>query len=431
MEQLKPREMVQELDRFIIGQHKAKRAVAVAIRNRFRRHQLPKDILSEVMPKNMLMVGPTGCGKTEISRRVSKLYNAPMIKVEATKFTEVGFHGKDVDTIIKDLVEISVRMTKAIKRKENQERIQARVEARLLDALVGPQNDKQTKENFLVHLKSGSLEDTKVEIEMPIREPDSPPGDIRGQLMISLSQLQVRSKKTEKRMMTIAEARPLVEEMEMELLVNEEDLNASAIKLAENYGIVFIDEIDKIASNHMERRSSADASAEGVQRDLLPLVEGTVISTPRGNVRTDHMLFIASGAFHSCKPSDLIPEFQGRFPVRVELEALTVEQLHAILTQTEINLLVQSKALLAADKIEVDFSEETIQLIAETAAYANQHIEDIGARRLSMIVERIIEDLSYEAADMEPGTQVMVERDYAYERVKDLREAQDFSRVIL
>jgi len=422
---LKPSELVRELDKYIIGQKEAKRAVAIALRNRWRRHRVDPELRDEIMPKNILMIGPTGCGKTEIARRLAKLTDAPFIKVEATKFTEVGFHGRDVDQIIRDLVRVAMNMIRQKLRKKAQARIQTIVENKLVEAIAGKLTDV-SRSDLLHHLRAGRLDQVSVEIEIPVKEEEL--GGPRSGIMVIARPLM--GERTERRTMLVKDARPLLEEAEAEKLSSKADIKRRAIRAVEEGGIVFIDEIDKICSSAETGNRHADASAEGVQRDLLPLIEGTTVSTRQGNVNTDHILFIASGAFHSVKPSDLLAELQGRLPIRVELKPLTEGDLYRILTETENNLIKQQIALLKTEGFDLRFTDDAIREIAKVAYDVNRTVENIGARRLHTIIERIMEEISFEAAD-KPGGSFTVDAEHVRAKVGDLLQRSDLSRYIL
>ncbi len=408
-----PREIVSELDRYIIGQNEAKKAVAIALRNRWRRMQVSERLREEIVPKNILMVGPTGVGKTEISRRLAKLAKAPFIKVEATKFTEIGYVGRDVESIIRDLVDISINATRLRMRKEVSERAALAAEERILEALVGVSASDETKQKFRKMLREGSLAEREIEISvidagsntMPTMEIPGMPGAQMG--MISLGDIFGKSlgEKYKTRKMTVADAEKLVLQEESDKLLDNEKIIAQAVKAVENDGIVFIDEIDKI-SGHDERRGG-DVSREGVQRDLLPLIEGTTVSTKHGMVKTDHILFICSGAFHLSKPSDLLPELQGRLPIRVELAALTHDDFVRILTEPEANLIEQYQALLATENFTLEFEPAAIDKIADIAVQINENVENIGARRLHTVLEILLEDISFNASDQSGGKAVI------------------------
>jgi len=435
---LKPTEVVKALDDYIVGQADAKRAVAIALRNRWRRKQLPEEFKTEVIPKNILMIGPTGCGKTEIARRLAKLSQAPFIKVEATKFTEVGFHGRDVDQIIRDLLDISINLTKKRKTEIMREEAKMVVEEKILDKLTGPHGRVDSKKSFRGLLRDGKLEDRPIEVEIP----EDRGGDKNGVIQIDQSnpmtvnellggfqKLAGGKALSQKKKMKVKDARPLIEEMELEKLLDMGDIKKEAITAVEESGIVFIDEIDKICSSGDYR--GADASAEGVQRDLLPLIEGSTISTKHGNVNTDFILFISSGAFHSCKPSDLLAELQGRLPIRVELKGLTEDDMYRILTEPVTNMIRQQVELLATEGVDLVFEDDAIREIARMAALMNKTVENIGARRLHTVVERIVEELSYEAPEMEGGSVITVTKENVNERVSDMLVESDLSRFIL
>ena len=429
-----PREIVSELDRFIVGQHDAKRAVAIALRNRWRRQQLGPELREEVLPKNILMIGPTGVGKTEISRRLAKLAQAPFLKVEATKFTEVGYVGRDVEQIVRDLIEVGIAQVRAARRRDVEAQAEARAEDRILDALVG-NSSGPTRESFRKSLRQGELDAKEVELEMketggaPMFEiPGMPSAQIS---MVNLSDMLGKAfgGKGKKRRMTVAEAHaPLVAE-EADKLLDEDKIVRDAIHTVENHGIVFLDEIDKICARS-EMRGGGDISREGVQRDLLPLIEGTTVATKHGPVKTDHILFIASGAFHTAKPSDLLPELQGRLPIRVELKALTRDDFQRILTEPEASLIKQYVALLDTEGVKLDFTPDGIGAIADIAAQVNASVENIGARRLQTVMERVLDEVSYSASER-GGERVVVDGPYVHSRVDELAKDQDLSRFIL
>ncbi len=428
-----PREIVSELDRFIVGQGAAKRAVAIALRNRWRRRQVEGPLREEITPKNILMIGPTGVGKTEISRRLARLAGAPFLKVEATKFTEVGYVGRDVDQIVRDLVEASIALLRERKREEVKARAHGAAEARVLDALVGASAGAATRASFLEKLRRGDLDDREIEVDM--REAAPAPFDIAGaggqMNVINLTEFLGKTfgGQTKKRKLRVRDAyAPLIAE-ESDRLVDQEALTREAVELAENDGIVFLDEIDKIARGGDSARG-ADVSREGVQRDLLPLIEGTTVSTRHGAVRTDHILFIASGAFHLSKPSDLLPELQGRLPIRVELEALTRDDLRRILTETEASLVRQYSALLATEGVSLDFAPDGVDALADAAAAVNASVENIGARRLHTVLETVLEDLSFTAPDR-PGERVVIDAAYVEARIGKIARNADLSRYIL
>ena len=436
MTSFSPREVVSELDRFIIGQADAKRAVAVALRNRWRRKQLPEGLREEVQPKNILMVGPTGVGKTEIARRLAKLANAPFLKVEATKFTEVGYVGRDVESIIRDLVEIALNMVRERQRKGVTAKAELAAEERVLDALVGDSASPETRQKFRKMLREGELNDREIEVNvqdtggasMPTMDIPGMPGAQMG--MVNLSDMLggMFSGRTRPRKMSVSESYEVLVREESDKLLNQENLVREAISLVENDGIVFLDEIDKITGREDAR--GADVSREGVQRDLLPLIEGTIVSTKHGPVKTDHVLFIASGAFHVAKPSDLLPELQGRLPIRVELKALTRDDFIRILTETEASLIKQYKALLATENVTLEFGDEAIAAVADLAAEINTSVENIGARRLHTVLEKLLEDISFSATDRS-GETFTVTADYVRTQVGELAKKGDLSRFIL
>jgi ATP-dependent HslUV protease ATP-binding subunit HslU len=429
-----PREIVSELDRYIIGQNDAKRAVAVALRNRWRRQQLTGQMREDIIPKNILMIGPTGVGKTEIARRLAKLANAPFLKVEATKFTEVGYVGRDVDQMIRDLLETGIGMVKAARKKDVEAQAHMNAENRVIDVLVGASASEVTRESFRKKLRSGEL-DTK-EIEIQVADTGGIPSfDIPGMpggsaSMINLSDMMGKAfgGRSKTRKTTVAQAHTILLAEEAEKLLDQEKVIAEAIESVENNGIVFLDEIDKIASR--SDRGGADVSREGVQRDLLPLIEGTTVSTKHGPVKTDHILFIASGAFHVSKPSDLLPELQGRLPIRVELKALGQEEFRRILTEPETSLIKQYKALLDTEKVTLNFSDDGIIAIARIAAEINGSIENIGARRLQTVMERILDDVSFTATDR-AGEAIEIDEAYVMEHVGALAKNVDLSKFIL
>jgi ATP-dependent HslUV protease ATP-binding subunit HslU len=436
MSEFSPREIVSELDRHIVGQKDAKRAVAIALRNRWRRLQLQGAMREEVLPKNILMIGPTGCGKTEISRRLAKLANAPFLKVEATKFTEVGYVGRDVEQIVRDLVEVGISLVKESKRKGLEARAHLAAEDRLLDALVGAGSSQTTRDAFRKKLRAGELDDKEVEIElaqgggggMPMFELPNMPGASIG--AISLGDIFGKNLggRTKTRRLTVKEAyEPLIAEESDKLLDNEQVVQ-EAIREVENNGIVFLDEIDKICAR--EQRGGADVSREGVQRDLLPLIEGTTVSTKHGTVKTDHILFIASGAFHVSKPSDLLPELQGRLPIRVELAPLNEDDFRRILTETEASLVKQSVALMQTEGLELVFEPGAIDAIARVAVQVNSSVENIGARRLQTVIERVLDEISFTAPDRS-GERIVIDAGYVERNVGDLARNTDLSRFIL
>ena len=436
MTDLTPREIVSELDRFIIGQNDAKRAVAVALRNRWRRKQLPDELKEEVYPKNILMIGPTGVGKTEISRRLAKLANAPFIKVEATKFTEVGYVGRDVEQIVRDLVESAIIMVRKNMREEKKAQAEEAAEERVISALAGKEARESTKEMFRKKLRNNELDDKEIELDVAdnfnplqmLNIPGQPEGTGVGMMNIGDIFGKAMGKNTKRRKMTVAESYDILINEEADKMLDQETVNQHAVKLVEQSGIVFLDEIDKVCARSDAR--GADVSREGVQRDLLPLIEGTAVSTKYGAVKTDHILFIASGAFHIAKPSDLLPELQGRLPIRVELRALTEADFIRILTETDNALTRQYSALLDTEGVKVKFSESGIAEIAKIAADVNQTVENIGARRLYTVIERVFEELSYTAPDR-VAEKVKVDRKYVQENLGELAKASDTSRYVL
>ncbi len=434
MTELTPREIVSELDRFIIGQQDAKRAVAVALRNRWRRKQLPPELQEEVYPKNILMIGPTGVGKTEISRRLARLARAPFLKVEATKFTEVGYVGRDVEQIVRDLVDSSIIMTREIMREDVRARAEKAAEDRVLHVIAGPDARPQTLEKFREKLRNGDLDDTIIEIDVADTSSPMQMFDIPGQpgQMGALNLGDIFGKafggRTRKRRMSVAESHDVLVEEEADKLLDDEAVTRRAIEAVEQNGIVFLDEIDKLCARADAR--GADVSREGVQRDLLPLIEGTTVSTKHGPVRTDHILFIASGAFHIAKPSDLLPELQGRLPIRVELRALTEEDFVRILTETDNALTLQYTALMGTEDVNVRFDESGIKAIARIAAEVNQSVENIGARRLYTVMERVFEELSFNAPDR-GGDSVVIDADYVESNLGEISRSVDLGRYML
>ncbi len=437
MSDFSPREIVSELDRFIIGQQDAKRAVAIALRNRWRRLQLDETLREEVLPKNILMIGPTGVGKTEISRRLARLANAPFLKVEATKFTEVGYVGRDVEQIIRDLLEVGIGLTREKKRKEVEAKAQMAAEERVLDALVGSTASPATRESFRKKLRDGELDDKEIEIELtsqqgqglPMMDIPGVPGGQVGIANLSDMFGKMMGNKAKSRRTTVRDAHaPLLAE-EADKLIDNDAIVQEAIRTVENNGIVFIDEIDKICARDGGGRVG-DVSREGVQRDLLPLIEGTTVSTKYGPVKSDHVLFIASGAFHVARPSDLLPELQGRLPIRVELKPLTREDFKRILTETEANLIRQSVALMGTEGVTLVFTESAIDAMADLAVSVNATVENIGARRLQTIIERVLDDLSFSASDRS-GETVTVDGEEVRRRVGELAKNADLSRFIL
>ncbi len=436
MSDFSPREIVSELDRYIVGQRDAKRAVAIALRNRWRRQQLDDQLREEILPKNILMIGPTGVGKTEISRRLAKLARAPFLKVEATKFTEVGYVGRDVEQIVRDLVEIAIGLVRQQKRKSVEAKAHLNAEERVLDALVGPGSGPQTRESFRQKLRNGELDDKEIEIELRQSGGGMPSMDIPGMpgsqvSMINLGEMfgKAFGGQKKQRRITVKDSHDLLIAEESDKLLDDEQITQEAIDLTENHGIVFLDEIDKITAR--SEQGSGSISREGVQRDLLPLIEGTTVATKHGTVKTDHILFIASGAFHVAKPSDLLPELQGRLPIRVELKPLTEEDFRRILTETEASLIKQYVALIGTEGVTLDFTEDAISEIARLAVQVNSSVENIGARRLQTVMERILDDVSYEAPDMGSDQTVTVDAAYVEKHVGDLARNADLSRFIL
>ncbi|QNT79585.1 ATP-dependent protease ATPase subunit HslU [Entomobacter blattae] len=432
---LSPREIVTELDRYIIGQDDAKRAVAIALRNRWRRAQLPLEMREEIVPKNILMIGPTGCGKTEIARRLAKLAQAPFLKVEATKFTEVGYVGRDVESIIRDLVDASLGMLRDVKRRDVVQAAHERAENRLLDALVGENASAETRNKFRRMLQNGELEDKEVEVSVSDAAPASPGMDLPGMMpgtVINLTDMMkgLMNKSPQPRKMSVKKAREALEREEADALLDNDAIAHEAVEHAQNHGIVFLDEIDKVCTSSERGTRGGDVSREGVQRDLLPLIEGTTVSTKYGPVKTDHILFIASGAFHVAKPADLLPELQGRLPIRVELSPLSREDLRRILTEPEHSLLKQYKALMQTEGVSLGFSEESIDALADLAADINDRVENIGARRLATVMERLLEDISFTASEHD-GEQIKIEAKDVQEKVAPMAKKGDLSRFIL
>ena len=436
MSSFSPREIVSELDRYIIGQNQAKRAVAIALRNRWRRQQLDDQMKEEVLPKNILMIGPTGVGKTEISRRLAKLANAPFVKVEATKFTEVGYVGRDVEQIIRDLMELSISLIREKKKKTVGSKAELAAEERVLDALVGETSSTDTRQKFRKMLREGQLDEKEIEVDVVENQSSSMPSfDIPGMPGASMGMLNLgdilggqMGQKTEKKKMTVAEAHGVLVGDEADKLIDVEGIICEAIKTTEQSGIVFIDEIDKIAGR--ANKNSGEVSREGVQRDLLPLIEGCTVSTKHGNIKTDHILFIASGAFSVAKPSDLLPELQGRLPIRVELNALTEDDFKHILVEPDFSLIKQYVALLGTEEVTLNFTEDGIAEIARLSAHINENVENIGARRLHTVLERILDEISFEATDM-AASEITIDAKYIKDHIGDLVDTSDLSKFIL
>ena len=434
MTNFSPREIVSELDRYIVGQSDAKRAVAIALRNRWRRQQLTGELREEVMPKNILMIGPTGCGKTEIARRLAKLAGAPFLKVEATKFTEVGYVGRDVDSIVRDLVEVGIGLTRTQKRREVKAKAEKNAEERVLTALVGPHAKPETREEFRKRLRAGEMSQAEIHIEISDSSSPFPTMDLPGG-QVAMGNLQdmlgkAFGQRTKKRQTTVADSYELLMAEESDKLLDLDQLTQEAVRAVENAGIVFLDEIDKICARGEGARGGADVSREGVQRDLLPLIEGTTVSTKHGPVKTDHILFIASGAFHVSKPSDLLPELQGRLPIRVELASLTRADFVRILTEPEASLVKQTIALLATEGVTLIFTDDAVDAIADVAVEVNGSLENIGARRLTTVMERVLDEISFEASD-KPGQSLTIDGAYVRARVGDLAKNKDLSKFIL
>ncbi|KAK9841421.1 hypothetical protein WJX74_005431 [Apatococcus lobatus] len=444
MADLTPKEVVEMLDRYIVGQADAKRAVANALRNRWRRHKIPSPLKEEIVPKNILMIGPTGCGKTEIARRLAKLADAPFVKVEATKFTEVGFHGRDVDQIIRDLVDNAMVMTKQKLQRMLRAKIAAAIEQRIIDSLCGSKCHHTTRDAFLTLYRDGELDEREIQVEVAEKgsgitpQMEGPAGAAMQEMFLKVDKMFSKQRPGHKRTMKVSEARPIIEEAEADKMISQETVQREAMAAVQQDGIVFIDEIDKIVVNH-ETRYGADASSEGVQRDLLPIIEGSVVSTKYGNVSTDHILFICSGAFHSCKPSDMLAELQGRLPIRVELKGLTAGDFYRILTEPENNMIKQQQALLTTEGVDLNFSEDAIHEISRVAAEVNSSVDNIGARRLHTVLERIVEEISFNAperakeaaAEGTDRVQYDIGKETVIERVGDLLKKQDLSRFVL
>jgi len=436
-----PQDVCKSLDEFVVGQADAKRAISIALRNRWRRMRVSDDLRDEIIPKNILMIGPTGCGKTEIARRLAKLANAPFVKVEATKFTEVGFHGRDVDTIVRDLVEASATLVKELKRQQLGPAIDEHVDRLLVDALGGNDRAKEgTAQNVMALLRSGALEERVVQVEVPVDDSADGTMDVAlpgGQSMVfDASEIlakmgQGRGARSTKRKLPVAEARPVLKEAELQRRLKGFNLKREAVRLAEEHGIVVIDEIDKIVPDRTKMRGG-DASDEGVQRDLLPLIEGSTVEVRKyGPVKTDHVLFVCAGAFHTSKPSDMLAELQGRLPIRVELKGLTANDLYRILTEPKANLLEQQKALLGAEGVKLEIDDDAVRELANRAAEINKSVENIGARRLYTVLEHVMDELSFEAADMEDGATVRLTKALVEEKLEGAMKGRDLTKFIL
>lgn len=436
MTSFSPREIVSELDRHIVGQNDAKRAVSIALRNRWRRQQLPDNLRDEVLPKNILMIGPTGVGKTEIARRLAKLANAPFLKVEATKFTEVGYVGRDVEQMIRDLMEVSLTMTRTRLHEEVKAKAELAAQNRVLDALVGTDSSEATRSKFRTMLLNGELDDREIDIEvsdnpsssMPTFDIPGMPGAQMGMLNLGDILGKGFGKSTKTKTMSVEESHEILIAEESDKLLDEDKVVAEAIEAVEQNGIIFLDEVDKICAR--SERTGGDVSREGVQRDLLPLIEGTQVATKHGTIRTDHILFIASGAFHVAKPSDLLPELQGRLPIRVELKPLTKEDFRRILTEPEANLITQTTALMKTEGVDLTFEDTAIDALADLAADINANVENIGARRLHTVLERVIDDISFTATDRK-GESITIDGDFVHQEVADLSKDTDLSKFIL